>query len=206
MTLFPHPPRRRGRAGAAERAEWRWPPSWYLGLAAAVGVQRMRELGLSRRHERGLRGARAAARTYPLMVATHVALLVLPGVEAAARQRRPRLPGLWVGLVAASTALRWWSIRTLGPSWNVRGVVPDGLRPVARGPYRLVRHPNYLAVAVEFLALPLAAGAVWSAVGLSLVNALVLVDRIRAEERLLARVPGYEEAFEGRARLIPGIF
>lgn len=161
---------------------------------------------LSRRHERRRRGARAAARTYPLMVAAHVALLVLPGVEAAARRRRSRLPGLWVGLLAAATGLRWWSIRTLGPDWNVRGLVPDDLRPVVRGPYRFLRHPNYLAVAVEFLALPLAAGAGWSAAGLSLVNALVLADRIRAEERLLARVPGYQEAFRGRARLIPGVF
>lgn len=183
----------------------RLPPAWYLGLVGLVGAQRLRELELSRRHSRGLRGRRAAARSYPLMVAAHVGLCALPLVEVAALRRRPRLPLAWLGLLGAATALRWWSIRTLGSSWNVRAVVPEDLRPVTSGPYRFVRHPNYLAVAVEFLALPLAGGALWSAVGLSLLNAGVLWDRIRSEERLLAQVPGYEEAFRGRARFIPGL-
>ena len=72
--------------------------------------------------------------------------------------------------------------------------------------YRFLRHPNYLAVVLEFLALPLAGGAVASAAVLSLLNGAVLFDRIRAEERLLASIPGYEEAFAGRARLIPRLF
>ena len=177
-----------------------------MGLVAAVGAQRVRELALSRRNERRVvRGSRAAARSYPLMVAAHVGLCTLPLVEVAARRRPPRARLPWVGLLAAATALRWWSIRTLGARWNVRAVVPADLRPARSGPYRLIRHPNYLAVALEFAALPLAGGAVWSALGLSLLNAVVLADRIRAEERLLAAVPGYEDEFRGRARLIPGL-
>jgi methyltransferase len=140
------------------------------------------------------------------MVAAHVGLLTLPLLETAALRRRPRAPLLWVGLLTAAAALRRWSIRSLGASWNVRAVVPADLRPVVTGPYRWIRHPNYLAVVVEFLALPMAGGAWLSALGLSALNAAVLFDRIRAEERLLAAVPGYEEAFRGRARFIPGIF
>ena len=177
-----------------------------MGVVAAVGAQRLRELVLSRRNERGVHGSRAAARTYPLMVAAHAALCTLPLLEAAVRRRRPRMAPLWLGVLGTATALRWWSIGTLGASWNVRAVVPADLRPVSGGPYRFVRHPNYLAVALEFAALPLAGGATWSALGLSLLNALVLADRIREEERLLAAVPGYEEAFRGRARLVPGLF
>ena len=176
-----------------------------MGVVALVGAQRLRELAVSRRNERGVRGPRAAARTYPLMVAAHVGLCTLPLVESAVRRRPPRAPAPWLVLLGVATALRWWSIRTLGRSWNVRAVVPDDLRPVTDGPYRLVRHPNYLAVALEFVALPMAGGATWSAAALSLLDAVVLVDRIRAEERLLAAVPGYEEAFRGRARLIPGV-
>src|SRR5205807_4971259 len=125
------------------------------------------------------------------MIAAHIALFTLPLVEVTRLRRRPRAPLAWVGLLGAAAALRWWSIRSLGQSWNVRALVPRDLRPVTGGPYRFVRHPNYLAVALEFLALPLAGGATWCAVGLSLLNAAVLGDRIRAEERLLAAVPGY---------------
>jgi methyltransferase len=181
-------------------------PAWYAALVAALAAQRLGELALSRRHERGSRGPRAAARSYPLMVAAHVGLLTLPLLEVAALGRRPRAPLVWVGLLAGAAALRRWSIRTLGRSWNVRAVVPRDLRPVTAGPYRWIRHPNYLAVAVEFLALPLAGGAWLSALALSALNAAVLVDRVRAEETLLASVSGYEDAFRGKARFIPGIF
>ena len=71
------------------------------------------------------------------------------------------------------------------------------------GPYRYVRHPNYVAVALEFLCLPIAVGAVPEAVVLSVANAAVLVPRIRAEERLLDAIPGYREAFDGVPRFIP---
>jgi methyltransferase len=172
-----------------------------------VGLQRLRELRLSRRLERDVAaGRQAAAATYPLMVALHVALFAAPLCEVAALRRRPRAPLLWVGVLGGATALRWWSIRTLGAAWNVRAIVPSDLRPVTAGPYRFVRHPNYLAVALEFLALPMAGGAWLSALVLSALNGLVLWDRIREEERLLAGRPGYEEAFRGRARFIPGIF
>ncbi len=140
------------------------------------------------------------------MVAVHVGLFTLPLLEVAALRRRPRAPLLWAGVLGAATALRWWSIVSLGRSWNVRAAVPADLRPVIVGPYRFVRHPNYLAVILEFLALPMAGGAVLSALGLSALNAVVLVDRIRAEERLLGEVPGYDAAFRGRARFIPGLF
>jgi methyltransferase len=77
---------------------------------------------------------------------------------------------------------------------------------VVTGPYRWIRHPNYLAVSLEFLALPLAGGAWLSALALSAIDAAVLADRIRHEERLLAEVPGYQRAFGTKARFIPGLF
>jgi methyltransferase len=181
-------------------------PRWYPLLSGLVGVQRLRELRLSRRLEANVRDGRpAAARTYPLMVALHVALFAAPLGEIVGLRRRPRAPLLWVGVLGGATALRWWCIRTLGPAWNARALVPSDLRPVTSGPYRYVRHPNYVAVALEFLALPLAGGAWLSALALSALNGFVLWDRIRDEERLLAAVPGYEEAFRGRARFIPRV-
>jgi len=141
------------------------------------------------------------------MVATHTALFALPLVEVAvARPRRP--PSLItvaaVSLVAA-TFLRWWSIRSLGRTWNVRAVVPEDLEPVERGPYRHIRHPNYVAVALEMAALPLLGGAWRSAIALSVADGLVLAHRIRAEESLLDANPTYRRRFAGRARFIPNV-
>jgi methyltransferase len=183
------------------------PPCWYLALVAAEGWQRLRELRLSRRHETGMvQAPQAAPSTYPWMVALHVALFLTPPLEIALLRRRSHVPALWVGLLGGAVALRWWSIATLGRRWNVHAAVPRDLQPESGGPYRYIRHPNYLAVIVEFLALPMSGGAWLSALGLSLGNGLALTSRIREEERLLARVPGYDRAFRGRARFIPGIF
>ncbi len=181
-------------------------PPWYLVLLAAEGLQRLRELRISAAREAAVTGRQAARARYPLMVALHVALFALPPLEIAACRRQPRGAPGWAAVLAAATGLRWWSISSLGPWWNVRAVVPDGLDPVTAGPYRHIRHPNYVAVALEFLALPMAGGAWLSALGLSALNAVLLWDRVRAEERLLAAVPGYEAAFKGRARFIPGLF
>jgi methyltransferase len=179
-------------------------PGWYLALVTAVAAERLRELAISRRNETATGGVRAASRTYPLMVAAHVGLLTLPLLEAARRPpRAPRWP--WVAVLGAATALRIWSIRSLGQAWNVRAAVPDELEPVIEGPYAFIRHPNYVAVVLEFLALPLIAGARSSALLLSALNALVLFDRISAEERLLESSPAYRRAFAGRARFIPGL-
>lgn len=185
---------------------WRRLPRWYVALLGLEGAQRLREMAVSIRHERELAGPAAASGRYPLMVGLHIALFCLPPVEVIALRRRPRLPLLWGAGVGGAAALRWWCIRSLGQAWNARAVVPSDLRPVTAGPYRWIRHPNYVAVALEFLCLPLAAGAWLSAVGLSVLNGALLADRIRAEERLLRRIPGYEEAFAGRARFLPGLF
>jgi methyltransferase len=180
-------------------------PGWYVGLLAAVALQRLRELAISRSNEAALGGVRASPRTYPLMVAAHVGLLTLPLLELAGRPAsRPRWR--WAAVLAGATLLRIWSIRSLGGAWNVRASVPARLRPVETGPYAYIRHPNYLAVVLEFAAIPLIAGARLSALALSAVNAVVLVARIREEERLLEESPAYRQAFAKRARFIPGVF
>lgn len=173
-------------------------------MLAAFGAGRLYELTISRRHERARGGTRAAARTFPVMVAAHVALVGLPLVEVWRHpDRRPRWG--WAAVLAGATALRVWSIRTLGEEWNARAAVPADLRPVSAGPYRYIRHPNYVAVILEVLAVPLVAGAWHSAIVLSALNAAVLVDRIRAEERLLDASPAYRDAFAGKPRFIPRV-
>lgn len=183
-------------------------PWWYAGLVALVAAERLRELSISRRNSRRVGGTPSAPRTYALIVAAHLGLLVLPPLESRLARRRParRVALAWLAVLAAATGLRWWSIQSLGESWNVRGQVPDDLEPVTSGPYRFLRHPNYLALVLEFVALPMAGGAWLSALGLSTLNGVALALRIRAEEAQLERSAAYREAFRGKSRLVPGVF
>jgi methyltransferase len=173
-------------------------------LVVATGTQRLVELRLSARN-RAVEGPaeQAAASTYPAMVAAHVALFAVCAWPRRGRKvSRPFESAALVGL-AVATGLRVWAIRTLGTSWNVTAHVPRDGAVVTRGPYRYVRHPNYVAVALEFLCLPVAVGALPEAAILSAANAAVLVPRIRAEERLLDAIPGYHESFRGVPRFVP---
>jgi methyltransferase len=183
-------------------------PWWYGAVIAAVAAQRFRELTISRRNSGAVGGNPSSPRVFPLIAAAHVGLLVLPPLEIRLARRRPtaRTALPWLGLLAAATGLRWWSIRSLGPAWNIRAQVPDEVEPVTIGPYRYLRHPNYLALLLEFVALPMAGGAWLSALSLSALNGAALALRIRAEEAQLERSAAYRVAFRGKARLIPGVF
>lgn len=173
-------------------------------LVLGLGAERLVELRISARNRRTIGSAEQASRsTYPLMVATHVALF---GVCVWPRplRRVPRLLEFAALLgLGASTGLRMWVIRTLGDDWNVTAHVRPDIHIETGGPYRFIRHPNYVAVALEFACLPVAVGAARQGALLSLVNAAVLVPRIRAEERLLDAIPGYREAFRGVPRFVP---
>lgn len=181
-------------------------PVWYLGLVATSGAMRLIELRRSARNEQALGATGRAAGHYRAVVVLHVALHIVPLAEVLVFRRRARLPWLWVGALASATALRWWSITSLGEAWNARGAVPDALPVVTTGPYRFIRHPNYLAIAVDFLALPLAGGAWLSALVLTAVDGLLLAERVREEERRLFALPAYRAEFERRKRFIPGIW
>lgn len=173
-------------------------------LVTALAAQRVAELRRSTRNRRRLGdGVPSSPATYPAMVAAHVALFVV----AAWPGRRRHLPlpvqALALAGVAAATCLRLSVIRALGESWNVTAHVSPSTAVVTSGPYRRLRHPNYTAVALEFACLPLVVGRPRAAVWLSVADALVLWPRIRAEEALLDRLPGYREAFAGVPRFLP---
>lgn len=163
-------------------------------LVALVGLERVAELVVSVRNaawsrERG--GVEHGLGHFPFMVVLHTGLLVGALVEAWVR--RPDVPPIlaWsmLALVVASQVLRWWCIATLGRRWNTRVIVVPGLPPVASGPYRWLRHPNYVAVVVEGVALPLVHAAWVTAVVFTVLNAGLLAVRIRVEDRALATLP-----------------
>ncbi|MFE2492339.1 isoprenylcysteine carboxyl methyltransferase family protein [Streptomyces mirabilis] len=164
---------------------------WYGLLVAAVAVERVAELVVARRNER-LSTARGAIVTgqghYPAMVALHTGLLVGCPAEVWLADR-PFVPALaWpmLAALAGAQALRWWCIGTLGPRWNTRVMVVPGLPLVTSGPYRLLRHPNYVAVVAEGVALPLVHTAWVTAAVFTVLNAALLTVRIRCENRALA--------------------
>ena len=159
-----------------------------------VSIQRLLELALSRRHERLLRARGAIERGrghYPLMVALHALWLLSSLTEGILRG--PELPVLWpipLMLFLLVQPLRYWAILSLGENWNTRILVVPGAQLVKRGPYRYLRHPNYVVVAVEIATFPLIFGAWITALVFSVLNAALLYVRIREENRALAELAG----------------
>jgi methyltransferase len=180
----------------------------YLVLLAAVGLARLLELRLSRRHQRALeaRGARRASEPgFALMVALHTGVLVACAAEVLLLHR-PFTRALGVTALVAfglANALRWWVIATLGPHWNVQVVGSLELGVVTTGPYRWIRHPNYVAVFVELAALPLIHGAWLTALAGTALHALVLRRRLALEEPVLAADRAYRDAMGGKPRFVP---
>lgn len=164
--------------------------SWFVVLLALVAVERLAEIVVSRRNTawslaRG--GEEHGAGHYPVMVALHSMLLVGAATEVMVAPR-PFVPALgWpmLGLVVAAQVLRWWCIRTLGRRWSTRVVVVPGLPLVDTGPYRVLRHPNYLAVVVEGIALPLVHSAWVTAALFTALNLALLQVRVQVEETAL---------------------
>jgi methyltransferase len=166
--------------------------AWYVALVLLVVAARLVELVVAGRHLRwalARGGVEYGAGHYPAMVLLHTGLLVGCLVEVPLAHR-PFLP--WLGwpmlaLLVASHALRWWCIASLGRRWTTRVVVLPGEPLVTRGPYRWLRHPNYVAVALEGVALPLVHTAWVTAVLFTVLNAVLLLGfRIPTEERALA--------------------
>ncbi|MBP9145809.1 MAG: hypothetical protein KBF21_02840 [Thermoanaerobaculia bacterium] len=144
-------------------------------------------------------------RFYLLMVVAHVAFLAAGPLEVLLLDR-PFLPPVAIiatWIVVLTMALRYWAIATLGERWNTRVIVVPGLPAVASGPYRFVRHPNYVAVAIEVAVLPLVHCAWITALVATAANALLLAARIRHEERALESAGDYRDRLAGRARLLP---
>ena len=154
-----------------------------LGL---VTLQRAGELVLSHCNTRGLkaRGAvEVAPRHYPLMVAVHAAWLI--SLWAFGHDRPLNVIALLFYL--ALQGLRFWVMRTLGARWTTRIIILPGQPLVSVGPYRYLSHPNYTVVIGEIAVLPLVLGLPWLTVIFTILNAVVLLIRIRAENRALAK-------------------
>ncbi len=156
-------------------------------ILALVTLQRMGELVLARSNTNKLmaRGAtEIAAGHYPMVVAMHAAWL--GSLWGWGRDQAVDL--LALALFIALQGLRLWVMATLGPRWTTRIIVVPHQPLISSGPYRYSSHPNYAVVAAEIAVLPLALHLPWVALIFTMLNALVLRIRIRAEERALAAI------------------
>jgi methyltransferase len=167
-----------------------------------MAAARLVELAYSRRnlakHEAVQEGD-WSRRTFPLIVALHTA--VIAGTFLAGGRPRPG----WLTGLGVLQPLRFWVLLTLGRRWSARGAVARDATVVTGGPYRFIRHPNYAVVLGELVALPLAFGLKRLALLGFVTNVALLSLRIRDEERLLLRLPGYREHFGRKRRLLPGV-
>ena len=162
----------------------------YTLLVIAVGLERLVELVVSKRHAAwafAQGGKEFGRRHYPVMVLIHTSLLVGSLVEVNLLHR-PFLP--WLGwpmlaIVLLSQGLRWWCVASLGKRWNTLVIVLPEAPLVRSGPYRFLRHPNYVAVVAEGIALPLVHTAWLTAICFTVANAALLTVRIRVENAAL---------------------
>lgn len=150
-------------------------------------------------------GVETGRRHYRWMVVLHTLFFFACALEVVALDRPFSVALGSAALFAAllAQALRYWSVAALGGRWNTRIVVLPSEPFVTRGPYRYMRHPNYLAVVVEMAAVPLIHGAWLTALVFSVANALVLFVRIKAEEAALGA--DWEKVFAGKPRFVPEV-
>jgi methyltransferase len=179
----------------------------YMALIGAVYAERLLELAVSARNARRLLaagGVEAGRRHFAAIAVFHALFPAACAAEVLGFHRAFAGPLGWLalGFLLAAQALRWWCVAALGGRWTVRVITLPGVPPVTGGPYRRLRHPNYVAVAVEVAALPLVHGAWLVAVAASAIDAVLLGVRIRCEERALGAA--WQAAFARQPRFLPG--
>lgn len=180
----------------------------YLGFLALLGAERLVELVISKRHAQwafSQGGVERGQRHFQVMKLLHTGFLFACAAEVILTPRSfwPALGWTALAVALASQALRYWAISSLGRYWNVRVIVIPDHPAVIAGPYRFLRHPNYVAVVLEGIAVPLIHNA-WITAGVfTVLNAALLVVRIRCEEQALREFCAYDERLGQRHRFIP---
>jgi methyltransferase len=160
-------------------------------LLAVIFIPMIVEAGLAARHERVQRargGLEPPGDVYAIMRVAYPGVFLAMIAEGAWRGSALAPPGwglAWLGLFVLAKALKWWAIASLGEAWTFRVIVTPGMRRVATGPYRWVRHPNYVAVALELASVGLMSGARLAGPAGFVLFDLLMIRRISVEERAL---------------------
>ncbi|MFP7297905.1 isoprenylcysteine carboxyl methyltransferase family protein [Neobacillus niacini] len=170
-------------------------------------IQRLLELGIARRNEKWMkeRGAKEFGKKhYHFIVLMHSLFFVVFFFEKVTFSRE--LSSVWpmfAAVFVCAQLIRVWAISSLGHYWNTKIIVLPKVDVVRKGPYKFIKHPNYLVVSIELLVVPLMFGAYITASLFTLLNILMLSIRIPAEEEALKELTEYEGSFESCNRFLP---
>ena len=183
----------------------------FLALLLAVGLLRIFELRVSRRHQQQMIASGATKVNEPQfrwIVFVHTAVLIGAALEVTLLHRPflPVLAGVMLFLFLAANGVRLWVVRTMGKLWNVQVMNSTSIGVVTSGPFRFVRHPNYAAVFIEMFSLPLIHTAWITSLLGCVVYALAISRRLVLEESVLFANPAYRTAMAGKPRFLPGLF
>lgn len=183
----------------------------FLALLAAVGLLRIFELRVSKRHQQQMiagGASKVTERGFGWIVFVHTALLIGAALEVVLLHRPfiPILSAVMLVIFLSANAVRLWVVLTMGKHWNVQIMNSTSLGVVTSGPFRFVRHPNYAAVFLEMLSLPLVHTAWITALLGSIAYMVTISQRIALEENVLFANPDYRAAMGGKPRFLPGLF
>lgn len=181
---------------------------FYIFMVVII-VQRLFELLIAKRNEKWMKeqGALEFGRGhYQLIVLMHSIFFIVLLFEKIFFERMisPLWP-LWIIVFVFAQLVRLWALKSLGRYWNTKILVLPKVEVIRKGPYRYIKHPNYLVVAIELLVVPILFGAYFTAGIFTLLNVIMLSIRIPAEERALKELTEYEGTFQSCNRFLPNL-
>lgn len=170
-------------------------------------AQRVSEVAVAKNNEKIMKkqGAIEYGKLhYPFIVGMHVLFFLSFLAEVLFLERE--LSPVWfiiVPFILLAQILRYWALASLGTCWNTKILMVPNLKVVAKGPYKYIRHPNYLVVALEFLLLPLLFKAYFTAILFTILNGCIMGIRIPAEENALMKNSSDHEKYFLTERFLP---
>lgn len=172
-----------------------------------VILQRIAELGIAKKNEKWMKangGYEVGGEHYKHIVLVHILFFMSLIFEVSYFTKT--VSSLWIIYLLFYTlaqGLRAWSLLSLGRFWNTKIIIMPNVNIISTGPYKFIRHPNYLVVVIELLVVPLIFNSYWTAIIFTILNMFVLSIRIPIEEEALIRETNYNAVFHQRARFTP---
>ncbi|MGM7721988.1 isoprenylcysteine carboxylmethyltransferase family protein [uncultured Metabacillus sp.] len=179
----------------------------FIILFSLLLLQRVVEMVIAKRNEKWMLkqgGIEHGSEHYPYIIALHILFFISLFLEVTIFEKE--VTSIWyilVPIIAFTQIIRYWAIYSLGSFWNTKIIILPNVHVVLKGPYKYLKHPNYVVVAVEILFIPLLFQAYMTAILFSLLNLAIMSVRIPTEEKALEKNTNYEKAFQLKTRFIP---